>query len=167
MCLRPRPQDSDAAVESSEHCHVLSFLLVAEDRPGLLSQVVAVVRKHGLDFRRLHAEPRESGRCIIIASVATDCTLRFGSLLHFMRESTSPTLIERIPTEHGAPSRADAATSEELGSEPEIPSWSRGGMETLKSIKLEALQLASEVPSKRASGAAETAEVTSDSTALA
>lgn len=79
--------------------HRQSFMLVAEDRPGLMFEVVAVVRECGLEFQRFSAEPCGDCLCIMVAAVQTDCALRFGSLMHNLRYRSEPLLLQRIPTE--------------------------------------------------------------------
>eukprot|EP00913_Durusdinium_trenchii_P029591 g27735.t1 len=70
-----------------------------EDRPGLMVEVVAVVRECGLEFQRFSAEPCGDCLCIMVAAVETDCALRFGSLMHNLRYRSEPLLLQRIPTD--------------------------------------------------------------------
>ncbi|CAE8636405.1 unnamed protein product [Polarella glacialis] len=76
----------------------VSFMMIAEDRPGLLGDVAALTRERCLDFRRLSAEPCSVG-VVIFASVTTDCALRFGSLMHSIWYRTRPLLLQRVPAE--------------------------------------------------------------------
>eukprot|EP00933_Yihiella_yeosuensis_P036936 TRINITY_DN30788_c0_g2_i1.p1 TRINITY_DN30788_c0_g2~~TRINITY_DN30788_c0_g2_i1.p1 ORF type:complete len:391 (-),score=67.28 TRINITY_DN30788_c0_g2_i1:274-1347(-) len=103
---------SSMAVAESNPLHqasgrfVLAFLLIAEDRPGLLGEVITVIREQGLDTRRLNAEPFRrpgAGHCLcrFFAEVTTDCALRFGSLMHHLRYATRPSKLQRVPTELG------------------------------------------------------------------
>lgn len=86
-------------VSSESKVYRQSFMLVAEDRPGLMVEVVAVVRECGLEFQRFSAEPCGDCLCIMVAAVETDCALRFGSLMHNLRYRSEPLLLQRIPTD--------------------------------------------------------------------
>lgn len=79
--------------------HILTFLLIAEARQGLMGEIVASARERGLDFNRLHVEPQSSGFWSVVAEVNTDCALRFGSLMHSLRYRTEPLLLQRLPKE--------------------------------------------------------------------
>ncbi|CAJ1338953.1 unnamed protein product [Effrenium voratum] len=76
-----------------------AFMLVAEDKPGLMADVVAVARESGLDFQHFSAKPCDHGLCTMVAAVQTDCALRFGSLLHNLRYRAEAVLLQRLPTE--------------------------------------------------------------------
>ncbi|CAE7197216.1 unnamed protein product, partial [Symbiodinium necroappetens] len=86
-------------VSSPGEAYKQCFMLVAEDKPGLMVEVVAVVRDCGLDFQRFSAEPCGDGLCVMVAAVQTDCALRFGSLMHNLRYRAEPVLLQRLPTE--------------------------------------------------------------------
>ncbi|CAK0903079.1 unnamed protein product [Prorocentrum cordatum] len=92
-----------ALPETAEASTALSFVMLVEDRPGVMREVVEAVREHGMDMRRFVAEPRGPGRCLIIVKVCVDCALRFGSLLHCVRYRTRPLLLQRVPAELAAP----------------------------------------------------------------
>eukprot|EP00929_Paragymnodinium_shiwhaense_P084313 TRINITY_DN45071_c0_g1_i1.p1 TRINITY_DN45071_c0_g1~~TRINITY_DN45071_c0_g1_i1.p1 ORF type:complete len:1866 (+),score=335.88 TRINITY_DN45071_c0_g1_i1:715-5598(+) len=129
MVISPTlPSSPAGATQAEDDRQVLSFLLVAVDRPGILSEVVQTMRRHAVDVQRLQLEHEPTGATgigsppliLITATVHTDCILRFGALLHGLRlgfegnpaaamatpdvhalvsENAPPLHVERVPAE--------------------------------------------------------------------